>query len=47
VIGENITQRSLIPRDPVFTGFFDQDHRAIDEGIALYFADLHPLLVKM
>ena len=39
VIGENITQRSLIPRDPVFTGFFDQDHRAIDEGIALYFAE--------
>ena len=38
LIGENITQRSLIPRNPVFTGFFDQDHRAIDEGIALYFA---------
>ena len=38
LIGENITHRSLIPRNPVLTGFFDQDHRAIDEGIALFFA---------
>lgn len=37
-IGEDITQRSLTPRNPVLTGFFDQDHQAIDEGITLYFA---------
>ena len=37
-IGEDITQRSLTPRNPVLTGFFDRDHQAIDEGITLYFA---------
>ena len=37
-IGEDITQRSLTPRNPVLTGFFDHDHQAIDEGITLYFA---------
>ena len=36
-IGEHITQRPLIPRNPVFTRFFDQNNMAIDEGIALHF----------
>ena len=36
-IGEHITQKPLIPRDPLFTRFFDQNNMAIDEGIALHF----------
>ena len=36
-IGEHIAQRPLTHRNPVVTRFFDQDHTAIDEGIALYF----------
>lgn len=37
-IGEQITQKQLTPRQPIFTGFFDQKNSAIDEGIALYFS---------
>ena len=36
-IGEQISQRPLTPRNPVFTRFFDQDSMAIDEGITLFF----------
>ena len=36
-IGEQISQRSLTPRNPVFTRFFDRDGIAIDEGLSLFF----------
>ena len=36
-IGEQITKRTLIPRSPLVSRFFDQDNEIIDEGIALFF----------